>query len=130
MATKKTKKETKEKEVKAPKKTAPKKEAKAKKEKAEVKEAAAVPAPTSDKMDIIKQFAVKTGDTGSPEVQIALLSHKITKLVDHLKSNPKDNHSRRGLLGMISKRRRLLSYLQKKAVPRYKEVINKLDLSK
>ncbi|OGG17028.1 30S ribosomal protein S15 [Candidatus Gottesmanbacteria bacterium RIFCSPHIGHO2_02_FULL_39_11] len=81
-------------------------------------------------MDIIKQFATKSGDTGSPEVQIALLSHKINKLVDHLKSNPKDNHSRRGLLGMISKRRRLLSYLQKKAVERYKDVIKKLDLSK
>lgn len=83
-----------------------------------------------DKKQIIDEFATKSGDTGSPEVQIALLSHKIEKLVSHLKTNPKDNHSRRGLLGVISKRRRLLSYLQKKAVERYKDIIKKLKLSK
>lgn len=83
-----------------------------------------------DKKKIIEEYAVKTGDTGSPEVQIALLSHKIEKLVGHLKGNPKDNHSRRGLLGMISKRRRLLTYLQSKAEDRYKEIIKKLGLSK
>src|SRR3990167_1761249 len=119
MAPKKTK-------EKAVKKTPVKKTAKK-----EVKKTSPAPAPTeSGKMDIIKQFATKSGDTGSPEVQIALLSHKINKLVDHLKSNPKDNHSRRGLLGIISKRRRLLSYLQKKTDIRYKEIINKLKLSK
>src|SRR3989338_928411 len=60
--------------------------------------------PLDDKKKIIDEYATKKGDTGSPEVQIALLSHKIEKLVGHLKGNPKDNHSRRGLLGMISKR--------------------------
>ena len=83
-----------------------------------------------NKKKIIDEFATKKGDTGSPEVQIALLTHKIEKLVGHLKANPKDNHSRRGLLGMISKRRRLITYLSKKAVPRYKEIIKKLDLPK
>lgn len=85
---------------------------------------------SSNKKKIINEFATKSGDTGSPEVQIALLTHKIDKLVMHLKSNPKDNHSRRGLLGMISKRRRLLTYLQKKAGDRYKEIAKKLKLSK
>ncbi len=85
---------------------------------------------SSNKKKIINEFATKSGDTGSPEVQIALLTHKIDKLVMHLKSNPKDNHSRRGLLGMISKRRRLLTYLQKKAEDRYKEIAKKLKLSK
>lgn len=82
------------------------------------------------KKKIIGDFATKAGDTGSPEVQVALLTFKIDKLVDHLKTNPKDDHSRRGLLGMVSKRRRLLNYLQKKAADRYKEVVKKLKLSK
>ena len=86
--------------------------------------------PLDDKKKIIGEYATKKGDTGSPEVQIALLSHKIDKLVGHLKGNPKDNHSRRGLLGMISKRRRLLTYLSGKANDRYKEIIKKLELSK
>lgn len=86
--------------------------------------------PVEDKKKIIAEFAIKTGDTGSPEVQIALLTHKIEKLVGHLKLNPKDNHSRRGLLGMVSKRRRLLTYLQKKALDRYKDIVKKLNLSK
>jgi len=84
----------------------------------------------SDKNKIIKEYAVKQGDTGSPEVQIALLCHKIKNLVDHLKNNPKDNHSRRGLLKMVSKRRRLLHYLLKKDESRYKSIITKLGLSK
>jgi len=84
----------------------------------------------NNKIKIINEFATKKGDTGSPEVQIALLTHKIEKLVDHLKGNPKDNHSRRGLLGMISKRRRLITYLSSKAAPRYKEIIKKLNLPK
>ena len=83
-----------------------------------------------DKKKIITEFATKKGDTGSPEVQIALITHKIDKLVEHLKINPKDNHSRRGLLGMISKRRRLLTYLSKKSESRYKVLIKKLKLAK
>lgn len=131
MATKKTKEKVVKKPAKVKAKAEEPKKAAKKPLKKEVKEVVPAPSPTeSEKMEIIKQFATKNGDTGSPEVQIALLSHKINKLVDHLKINPKDNHSRRGLLGMISKRRRLLSYLQKKAVERYKEVIKKLDLSK
>lgn len=86
--------------------------------------------PTEDKKKIINEFAIKTGDTGSPEVQIALLTHKIDKLIDHLKKNPKDDHSRRGLLGVVSKRRRLLTYLGKKDDKRYKQIVQKLKLSK
>jgi small subunit ribosomal protein S15 len=95
-----------------------------------VPESTSVSLPSDEKQKIITQFATKSGDTGSPEVQLALLTHKIDKLVSHLKTNPKDNHSRRGLLGMISKRRRLLTYLQKKAEDRYKDIIKKLKLSK
>lgn len=86
--------------------------------------------PVKDKKKIITDFAIKSGDTGSPEVQVALLSFKIEKLVDHLKTNPKDDHSRRGLLGVVSKRRRLLAYLEKKAQDRYKDVVKKLKLAK
>ncbi len=87
-------------------------------------------ADTTDKTKIISEFAVKKNDTGSPEVQIALLSSRITKLSDHLGQNKKDNHSRRGLLGLISKRRRLLLYLQGKDEKRYKELVTKLELKK
>lgn len=83
-----------------------------------------------DKKKIIEEFAIKSGDTGSPEVQIALSTYKIEKLVEHLKINQKDGHSRRGLLGIISKRRRLLTYLQKKGEDRYKIIIKKLKLKK
>lgn len=83
---------------------------------------------SDDKKKIIQEFAIKKDDTGSPEVQIALLTHKITKLVEHLKANPKDNHSRRGLLGIISKRRRLLTYLEKKSKERYKGIVKKLKI--
>ena len=68
---------------------------------------------TDDKQQIIKEFATVDGDTGSPEVQIALLSHKIEKLASHLKIHQKDSHSRRGLLNMLSKRRRLFNFLNK-----------------
>lgn len=68
---------------------------------------------TDDKQQIIKEFATADGDTGSPEVQIALLSHKIEKLASHLKIHQKDSHSRRGLLNMLSKRRRLFNFLTK-----------------
>ncbi len=87
-------------------------------------------APGEDKQVIIAQFQVKEGDTGSPEVQIALLTSRIEKLIAHLKTNPADNHSRRGLLGIVSKRRRLLNYLEKKDIKRYKEISQKLGLSK
>lgn len=89
-----------------------------------------MPLPSDEKKKIIDEYAVKKGDTGSPEVQVALLTFKIDKLVDHLKENPKDDHSRRGLLGMVSKRRRLLNYLQKKAPTRFKSVSKKLKLAK
>ncbi len=91
---------------------------------------APTPAPSEDKQVIIAQFQVKEGDTGSPEVQIALLTGRIEKLIEHLKTNPSDNHSRRGLLGIVSKRRRLLNYLEKKDNKRYKEISKKLGLSK
>ncbi|MDP3994662.1 MAG: 30S ribosomal protein S15 [bacterium] len=83
-----------------------------------------------EKKDLIKKFAREKGDTGSPEVQIALLSFKIDKLALHLKEHAQDEHSRRGLLGMVAKRRRLLSYLQKKDEKRYKKLIADLKLSK
>ena len=83
-----------------------------------------------EKKDLIKKFAREKGDTGSPEVQIALLSFKIDKLALHLKEHVQDEHSRRGLLGMVAKRRRLLSYLQKKDEVRYKKLIADLKLSK
>jgi small subunit ribosomal protein S15 len=89
---------------------------------------------TEDKQKIIKKFATTKGDTGSPEVQIALLTAKIEKLSSHLKTHKKDIHSRRGLLSMISKRRRLLNYLlkedKKKQIERYKNLVAKLGLSK
>ena len=83
-----------------------------------------------EKKVVIDQFARIKGDTGSPEVQIALLTQKITKLAGHLGDHKKDVHSRRGLLSMVSKRRRLLGYLRKKDEERYKKVIELLDLSK
>lgn len=84
----------------------------------------------SEKQKIIKKFAVKKGDTGSPEVQIALLTAQIKKLSEHLKDHKKDIHSRRGLLSMVSKRRRLLHYLAKKDEERYKAILSKLKLKK
>ncbi|MCL4360670.1 30S ribosomal protein S15 [Patescibacteria group bacterium] len=93
-------------------------------------QAATQPAPSEEKKEIIEQFRVKEGDTGSPEVQVALLTKRIEKLVGHLKSNPSDNHSRRGLLGIVSKRRRLLNYLEKRDSKRYKEISQKLGLGK
>ena len=83
-----------------------------------------------EKQTIIKKFAREKGDTGSPEVQVALLTAKLEKLAEHLKEHKKDNHSRRGLLAMIAKRRRLLSYLQKKDEGRYKDLIKTLKLEK
>lgn len=82
------------------------------------------------KQDIIETFATKDGDTGSPEVQIALSSQKIVNLTSHLNQNPKDNHSRRGLLKIIAKRRRILHYLQDKDESRYASLIKMLGLKK
>ena len=80
------------------------------------------------KQKIISEFEVHEGDTGSPEVQIALLTERITQLSEHLKQFKKDVHSRRGLLAMVNKRRRLLAYLQKKDDVRYDAVVKKLGL--
>jgi small subunit ribosomal protein S15 len=83
-----------------------------------------------EKVTIIKQFAREKGDTGSPEVQIALLSNKIEKLVAHLKEHKKDVHSRRGLLSMVAKRRRLLSYLRRRDENRFKKLVADLKFDK
>jgi small subunit ribosomal protein S15 len=85
---------------------------------------------TDEKQGIIKKFAREKGDTGSPEVQVALLSNQIDKLVAHLKEHSKDTHSRRGLLGMVAKRRRLLTYLRKRDEERFKSLIKELKLEK
>ena len=81
-----------------------------------------------DKKKIIKKFAREGGDTGSPEVQIALLTAQIDKLSEHLKDHKKDVHSRRGLLSMVAKRRRLLNYLKEKDEDRYKKLVKELKL--
>lgn len=85
---------------------------------------------SASKQDLIVEFATKGGDTGSPEVQVALATHKILNLTMHLEQNPKDNHSRRGLLKVISKRRRILNYLNEKDTDRYKALIKKVNLTK
>ena len=82
------------------------------------------------KQEIIKEFGRHEGDTGSPEVQIALLTERINELTEHLKVHVKDNHSRRGLLKMVGKRRNLLNYLAKKDLARYREIVEKLNLRK
>lgn len=82
------------------------------------------------KTDVIKEFQMFEGDTGSPEVQVALLTISIQELTEHLKKNKKDNHSRRGLLKQVSKRRRLLSFLLKRSEERYKSLVQKLGLQK
>ena len=80
------------------------------------------------KQQLITEYATKTGDTGSPEVQVAILSERIRNLTDHLSSHSKDFHSRRGLLVMVGQRRRLLDYLKRKHEGRYKELIERLGL--
>lgn len=82
------------------------------------------------KTKIIKKFARDEKDTGSPEVQIALLTEKINALTEHLKNNKQDKHSKRGLLMMVGKRRSLLNYLKETDVKRYRDVVNKLGLRK
>ena len=82
------------------------------------------------KTEIIKTYATHEGDTGSPEVQIALLTERINNLTEHLRSNKKDHHSRRGLLKMVGHRRNLLAYLQKNDIERYRSIIARLGLRK
>lgn len=83
-----------------------------------------------NKAEIIKEYALKEGDTGSPEVQIALLSARISHLTEHLKTHKGDHHSRRGLLMMVGKRRGLLDYLAKIDIERYRTLIAKLGIRK
>ena len=83
-----------------------------------------------EKQAIIDAYAIHEGDTGSPEVQIAILTSRINTLTEHLKENNKDHHSRRGLLKMVGHRRNLLNYLQKKDINRYREIIKKLGIRK
>jgi small subunit ribosomal protein S15 len=82
------------------------------------------------KTAVIKDFAQKPNDTGSPEVQVALLTERITYLTEHFKTHKKDHHSRQGLLKMVNKRRKLLEYLRKNSLDRYKKVIDRLSLRK
>jgi small subunit ribosomal protein S15 len=80
------------------------------------------------KQELIKEFAVKKDDTGSPEVQVAILTERIINLTEHLKTHKKDFHSRRGLLMMVGQRRRLLDYVKTKQVKRYEDLIKRLNL--
>ena len=82
------------------------------------------------KQQIINEYARTKGDTGSPEVQVALLTYRINELTEHLQANQKDHHSRRGLLKMVGKRRGLLEYLKKKDIERYRELIKRLNIRK
>lgn len=82
------------------------------------------------KQEIIKEFAAHEGDTGSPEVQIAVLTYRINELTEHLKIHQKDHHSRRGLLKMVGHRRNLLAYLQKNDIERYRAIIKRLGIRK
>ncbi|MCS7092350.1 MAG: 30S ribosomal protein S15 [Patescibacteria group bacterium] len=83
-----------------------------------------------EKIEIVKKHAREKGDTGSPEVQIALLTAQITKLANHLNQHKGDNHSRKGLLGMVAKRRRLMNYLRMKDTERYNKLVKELKLEK
>ena len=83
-----------------------------------------------EKIAIIKEYALKEGDTGSPEVQIALLTKRINDLTEHLKEHKKDHHSRRGLLKMVGQRRALLAYLTKVDIERYRSIIARLGIRK
>ena len=87
-----------------------------------------MPLAQAGKQELITEYAINDGDTGSPEVQIALLTERIRGLTEHLRGFPKDNHSRRGLLKLVGQRRRLLAYLVKKDATRYRAVIGRLGL--
>ena len=80
------------------------------------------------KQELLKTYATKEGDTGSPEVQIAVLTERIVNLTEHFKTHKKDNHSRRGLLKMVSRRRRLLDYVRSKNEGRYRDIIKRLGI--
>ena len=80
------------------------------------------------KAELIKEFSKKEGDTGSPEVQVAIITERILNLTDHLKTHKKDFHSRRGLLVMVGQRRRLLDYVKRKKTSRYEDLIKRLSL--
>ena len=84
----------------------------------------------AEKQEIIKAYATHEGDTGSPEVQIAILTERIKQLTEHLKEHKHDNHSRRGLLKMVGKRRKMLDYLMAKDIERYRAIIAKLGIRK
>ena len=83
---------------------------------------------TERKLEVISEYATKPGDTGSPEVQVAVLSERITNLTEHFKTHAKDNHSRRGLIKMVSQRRRLLDYIKASDAKRYDALISRLGL--
>ena len=83
---------------------------------------------TATKKDILTQYATTEGDTGSPEVQVALLTRRINDLTEHLKTHKHDHHSRRGLLLLVARRRRLLQYLARKDITRYRQLIERLGL--
>ena len=83
---------------------------------------------TERKAEVIKEYAIKANDTGSPDVQVAVLSERITNLTEHFKSHVKDNHSRRGLIKMVSQRRRLLDYIKATDTKRYEALIGRLGL--
>ena len=89
-----------------------------------------MPTTKQEKTDLISQYRTHDGDTGSPEVQIALLSNRITYLTEHFKSHAKDHHSRRGLLKLVGRRRRLLDYLKQIDLERYRLIIDKLGIRK
>ena len=85
---------------------------------------------TKEKSKIIEKFQIHDKDTGSSEVQVAVLTKEITRLTDHLKSHPKDNHSRRGLLGMVARRKKFLDYLRETSMRKYNSVVKKLGLKR
>ncbi len=89
-----------------------------------------MPTTKQQKTELITQYATHDGDTGSPEVQIALLSNRINYLTEHFKTHAKDHHSRRGLLKLVGRRRRLLDYLKKADLERYRTIIDKLGIRK
>jgi small subunit ribosomal protein S15 len=128
MATTKKAKSTKEKTSKTTKAAAKKKDTVVKKSAKKVSSDKVGDLETMSKQDIIQAFATSKEDTGSPEIQIALLTQKILQLAKHLTTHKKDNSSRRGLLQMVGKRRRLLEYLKKKEEGRYSTVITRVGL--
>ena len=85
---------------------------------------------TQETKEVLKKFATKTNDTGSPQVQVALLTSRINKLTDHFKTHTKDHHGRRGLMMLVGQRRRLLNYLERKDQPAYKQLVDQLGLRK